>query len=248
ELSPEDAAVDLDLLEAELQTLDAAGLLDAEAFEDDYDQTPLDSESDLQNGNGPCLNLGHGLVRGWHKPGVPDPNAHPLADGVFRGQWRNAAENRHGEIRGLYIRREFPGGGMDPFDGATSQRRFGREEQPGQPGETAEGDVSDAGPSDGMGRPRHPHVRGWLVGRVTNADGEVIGHLRGAYGVSRHGLGVFRARVVGVNGVARGVMRGRWDDAPGVEGGPFFGAWVGARLEFDGDPNDPTVASDSDAP
>lgn len=72
-----------------------------------------------------------------------------------------------------------------------------------------------------------PSVRGRFHGRYLDRAGRIRGTIRGIYGVSTHGLGVFRGRHFDSDDEPLGILRGRWDDAPDRRGGPFFGFWVG---------------------
>lgn len=71
---------------------------------------------------------------------------------------------------------------------------------------------------------------GVFYGKIVNADGEVIGFLRGVFGARWYGLGVFRGEYFNTDGEFRGVLRGRWDIGPQRPGGPFVGTWNGVEL------------------
>lgn len=62
--------------------------------------------------------------------------------------------------------------------------------------------------------------RGVILGRVVDASGELVGHLRGIYGVRESGEQVFFAKYVGVDGTFRGILRGHYGE------GHFEGRWV----------------------
>jgi len=62
--------------------------------------------------------------------------------------------------------------------------------------------------------------RGRLVGRVVGADGELLGHMRGIYGVRASGEQVFFGKYINTEGRFRGIFAGRYDD------GHFEGRWI----------------------
>ena len=64
-----------------------------------------------------------------------------------------------------------------------------------------------------------PHG-GRLVGRVRNAQGEPLGHMRGVYGQRDNGNKVFFGKYIGSNGAFRGVFAGRYRE------GHFRGRWL----------------------
>jgi hypothetical protein len=62
--------------------------------------------------------------------------------------------------------------------------------------------------------------RGRLVGRVMDADGVRIGHMRGIYGRRRSGEAVFFGKFIDRDGRFRGIFRGRYGE------GHFEGRWL----------------------
>lgn len=64
-----------------------------------------------------------------------------------------------------------------------------------------------------------PHF-GVLRGRVTSADGDVLGHVRGIYGQRRSGEKVFFGKYINREGRFRGIFRGHYD------AGHFAGRWL----------------------
>lgn len=90
--------------------------------------------------------------------------------------------------------------------------------------------IDEAGPADGDDAPPAFARLGLFHGKIVNADGQVIGFLRGVFGVRWYGLGVFRGEYFDSSGGPQGHVRGRWDDAPRRPGGPFFGTWNGLEL------------------
>lgn len=79
----------------------------------------------------------------------------------------------------------------------------------------------DEEPGDG------PRVLGHFNAHYLSRSGEIRGSIHGAYGVSEHGLRIFRGRYFDADGEPLGAMAGRWGAAPNRPGGPFFGMWVG---------------------
>ncbi len=68
----------------------------------------------------------------------------------------------------------------------------------------------------------HQVVRhgGRLLGRVRNAQGEPLGHMRGVYGQRDNGNKVFFGKYIGSDGAFRGIFAGRYRD------GHFRGRWM----------------------
>jgi hypothetical protein len=61
--------------------------------------------------------------------------------------------------------------------------------------------------------------RGLIYGRVTDADGEMVGHMRGLYGVRRDGEQVFFGKFIDRDGRFQGLFGGTYGD------GRFEGRW-----------------------
>ncbi|RMH38476.1 MAG: hypothetical protein D6689_19555 [Deltaproteobacteria bacterium] len=61
---------------------------------------------------------------------------------------------------------------------------------------------------------------GVLRGRVTDVDGNVLGHMRGLYGVRRNGEKVFFGKYINRDGAFRGLFAGHYGD------GLFAGRWL----------------------
>jgi hypothetical protein len=53
---------------------------------------------------------------------------------------------------------------------------------------------------------------GLIRGRVLGNRGEVVGHIRGFFGVNRQGDNVFFAKYISASGAFRGIVRGTWTD------------------------------------
>jgi hypothetical protein len=64
-----------------------------------------------------------------------------------------------------------------------------------------------------------PHL-GVYVGGVANADGDLIGHVRGIYGERRNGEQVFFGKFINRDGAFTGIMAGHYRD------GEFAGRWI----------------------
>lgn len=62
--------------------------------------------------------------------------------------------------------------------------------------------------------------RGRFGGRVVNDEGELVGHIRGIYGVRRDGSPVAFGKYIDREGHVRGLLRGRYGD------GRFEGQWI----------------------
>ena len=62
--------------------------------------------------------------------------------------------------------------------------------------------------------------RGRLLARVTDAEGDTVGHIRGVYGVRANGDKVFFGKYINTAGQFRGIFAGRYDD------GHFAGRWI----------------------
>jgi hypothetical protein len=75
-------------------------------------------------------------------------------------------------------------------------------------------------------------IHGVFYGKyVSDVDGTFRGFIRGVYGRSVHGLGVFRGHYFNAEGEEKGVLKGRWANHPFRPGGPFAGIWFGESLE-----------------
>jgi|GEM_PF-4605746 len=81
------------------------------------------------------------------------------------------------------------------------------------------------------GSPDGPHLLGHFHGRYLDRDSNVRGTLHGVYGISEHGLGVFRGRYFDLDENPLGILRGRWTNNPNRPGGPFAGIWIGLDFE-----------------
>ena len=62
--------------------------------------------------------------------------------------------------------------------------------------------------------------RGRLLARVTDDEGDVIGHMRGVYGQRANGNKVFFGKYINDDGQFRGIFAGQYDD------GQFVGRWI----------------------
>lgn len=74
---------------------------------------------------------------------------------------------------------------------------------------------------------------GKFYGKYVDLSGRFRGFIRGAYGRSAHGVGVFRGEYFNAAGDAQGVLLGHWRIAPQRPGGPYGGFWFGADLDGD---------------
>lgn len=108
---------------------------------------------------------------------------------------------------------------------------------------TRHDDACRAGFMRGRWRALNDHLGGYL-GVVTGRGGDVIGHVRGIYGVRKDGTHVMFGKFIGADGAFLGLLRGtfdqdgyhaRWIDRAGehgVAGGKVFAAPAGARGAF----------------
>ncbi len=219
----EPAGIDL---EAELERLVAANPDVDAAFERDpivldANEPPVAEEIDPQlHGGPPCIDPGRpsGFLRGWHRPLPRDPNRPDVREGVIRARWHAANRRVGGRLVGHYVSVARTSDGAQVEDGSgASDEPLGGAEALYEPG-VAEG--------EGDGDPIVEKL-GVLHARYRSRNGVIRGHVRGEYGITSDGVGVFRGRYFTVDGERRGVIRGRWDDAPNRPGGPLFGTWSG---------------------
>lgn len=150
----------------------------------------------------PCIDpdAPYGFLRGWYRavrPQIPGDPNDP--DDPNDPNDPNAPEPRHGLMHGHWL----------SMNAAIGGRLLGRWA------------AVDGDPGEG------PRVLGHFHARYVSRSGEIRGSIHGAYGVSEHGLGVFRGRYFDVEGTPLGVLAGRWASAPNTPGGPFFGMWAG---------------------
>lgn len=72
---------------------------------------------------------------------------------------------------------------------------------------------------------RGARVGGTFYAKYVDQNGRFIGFVRGTYGRSENGLGVFEATYFDQNDVELGWLVGRWRIGLGRVGGPVFGLW-----------------------
>ncbi len=178
----------------------------------------------------PCIdpNLPWGFVRGWHAPYIPVDASDavtatavgeelvssemesdvasgefmPHRPGWIRARWRN----HQGTVVGILV------GHYHPLPPST--------------------DAVSASVEESTVSPVHAgKLYGVWYGKILSLDGTFRAYARGVYGRSHHGLGVFRAHYVGVDGDVLGRAFGRWIICPLRLGGPLFGFWNGKGYE-----------------
>lgn len=74
-------------------------------------------------------------------------------------------------------------------------------------------------------------ILGHFYGKYVSLDGTFRGFVRGGYGLSLHGVGVFRGQYLTPEGETLGALAGRWRVAPEWPGGPVRGFWFGLDLD-----------------
>ena len=77
-------------------------------------------------------------------------------------------------------------------------------------------------------RPGEAAMRGIFRGAFLSYEGELLGHLRGHWGVTDEGEQLFRGKWIARDGSFRGFLRGTWTADPAGSGGhgSFAGDWI----------------------
>ena len=180
--------------------------LDTSVAAFDPDDTSLQAEGDLQRGNAQqCVDpdLPFGFIRGWHSP---QPQGQTEHDDIPDSDDPTADPNT---FRGHWRN----------SDGTITGVLLGHYE----PLMTAEADTSN--------RATAQTASGTFYGKYLDETGRLRGFIRGTYGHGFHRVGVFRGHYFDADEQEKGILWGRWSNAPETPGGPFFGLWQGEILE-----------------
>lgn len=86
----------------------------------------------------------------------------------------------------------------------------------------------------GEWRNRPERQGGVFRGRWATADGQVKGFIKGIYGRNDAGEKVFYGKMIDDNGRFQGIVRGQWENEPGINAGWFAGRWVDRHLDIRG--------------